>query len=89
MKLRHIIMEFTNIAQVCVLFFIANQISSKKDLFFFCRFLLDLSKINEFAERTACFMFQATFAEELEAIHGRNCMLHSTIEVSLSIVAVL
>ncbi|XP_050687757.1 uncharacterized protein LOC126981101 isoform X3 [Eriocheir sinensis] len=48
------------------------------------QFLLDLSKINEFAERTACFMFQATFAEELEAVHGRNSMLHSTIEALTS-----
>lgn len=29
-------------------------------------------------------MFQATFAEELEAIHSRNSMLHSTIEVLTS-----
>lgn len=49
------------------------------------RFLLDLSKINEFAERTACFMFQATFAEELEIIHNRNSMLHSTIDVSIQV----
>lgn len=46
------------------------------------RFLLDLSKINEFAERTACFMFQATFAEDLGVIHGRCNMLHTTIDVS-------
>ncbi|KAG0726304.1 Formin-2 [Chionoecetes opilio] len=48
------------------------------------QFLLDLSKINEFAERTACFMFQATFAEEVENIHSRNEMLHSCIEILTS-----
>ncbi|KAK8381898.1 hypothetical protein O3P69_015123 [Scylla paramamosain] len=48
------------------------------------QFLLDLSKINEFAERTACFMFQATFAEEVEIIHKRNSMLHSTIDALTS-----
>ncbi|XP_047493534.1 uncharacterized protein LOC125042112 [Penaeus chinensis] len=45
------------------------------------QFLLDLSKINEFAERTACFTFQATFNEELGVIHGRIHMLQSTIDV--------
>lgn len=45
------------------------------------QFLLGLSKINEFAERSACFMFQATFAEDLGVIHGRISMLQTTIDV--------
>lgn len=48
------------------------------------QFLLDLSKINEFAERTACFTFQATFNEELGVIHGRIHMLQSTIDVLMT-----
>ncbi|KAK8731548.1 hypothetical protein OTU49_007365 [Cherax quadricarinatus] len=48
------------------------------------QFLLDLSKINEFAERTACFMFQATFAEDLGVIHSRISMLQTTIDVLMT-----
>ncbi|XP_064108611.1 uncharacterized protein LOC135216988 isoform X4 [Macrobrachium nipponense] len=45
------------------------------------QFLLDLSRINEFAERSACFMFQATFAEELDIIHGRVDMMRTTMKL--------
>ncbi|KAK7066965.1 Fmn2p [Halocaridina rubra] len=48
------------------------------------QFLLDLSKINEFSERTACFMFQATFAEDLGLIHGRVNMMQTTIELLMT-----
>ncbi|XP_068202042.1 uncharacterized protein [Palaemon carinicauda] len=48
------------------------------------QFLLDLSKVNEFAERSACFMFQATFAEELGIIHGRVDMMRSTMTLLMT-----
>lgn len=45
--------------------------------------MLDLSKINEFAERSACFMFQATFDEDLGVVHDRVSMMQSTVDVSI------
>merc|ERR1712106_641077 len=47
------------------------------------QFLLDLSGINEFADRIACFMFQATFEEDLSEIVDRITMLLTTIETLL------
>ncbi|RXG70366.1 Formin-1 [Armadillidium vulgare] len=48
------------------------------------QFLLDLSKINQFADRIYCFMFRATFAEELHNIHGRLSLLLETINKLMS-----
>ena len=39
--------------------------------------------MNEFAERIACFMFQATFAEDLSLIHDRIDMMRKTVDVSI------
>lgn len=47
------------------------------------QFLLGLSKMNQFVDRIYCFMFQATFAEELQAVHSRLSLLLDTINVRM------